>query len=154
MKPIASVLLLPLLIPSMAADPPGFVMWNASELKAYTKKLSPKVNEKKFANEQIALWGNHSAMMVYREGDGEAEVHEKTVDVFIVQEGGGTLVIGGKVAGGRATGPGEIRGDSIQGGEKRKLAPGDVVHIPANLPHQVLLAPGGRITYLIVKVQT
>ena len=152
MRHILSVLFAAALLSVTAAEPPGFVFWKSTDLKSYTEKLAPKVNEKKFANEQIASWGNHSAMMVYRKGDGEAEVHEKTVDVFVVQEGRGTLVIGGKVVGGKQTGPGEIRGASIQGGVNKPLAPGDVVHIPANIAHQVLVAPGAEITYLILKV--
>ena len=103
--------------------------------------------------ERIASYPNHYALMAHREGDGEAELHEKMADLFVVQSGEGTLVVGGTVPGGKTTAPGEIRGPSIQGGEHKKLGPGDVVHIPANVPHQVLVAPGKQFTYFVMKVE-
>ncbi|MCW5981783.1 MAG: hypothetical protein KIT09_27100 [Bryobacteraceae bacterium] len=135
-----------------AADPAGFSFWSGTSLRDYGKKLAPKINEKKVATEQLARYQNHSVMTAYREGDGEAEVHDAVADVFVIQSGEGTLVVGGTVTGGRSTGPGEIRGDGIEGGTKHPLRPGDIANIPAKTPHQVLVAPGKKITYLIVKV--
>jgi mannose-6-phosphate isomerase-like protein (cupin superfamily) len=147
------LLLLVALAPMFAADPAGFVLWKSSDLKSYEKKLTPKMNDKKLATEQLVNFGNHSTMVAHREGDGEAELHEKMADLFVVQSGEGTLVVGGTVPGGKTTAPGEIRGPSIQGGEHKKLGPGDVVHIPANVPHQVLVAPGKQFTYFVMKVE-
>jgi mannose-6-phosphate isomerase-like protein (cupin superfamily) len=152
MKKSATVLFISILMPTIAADPPDFAHWRTSEMRGYSAKLSPKINEQKFAVERLGNYGNHSVIVVHREGNGEAEVHQSLTDIFIVQNGEATLVVGGKVAGGRSTGPGEIRGASIEGGEKKKLGPGDLAHIPANTPHQVLLEPGRQFTYLIVKV--
>ena len=154
MKRIASILLAFGLLPLVAADPAGVGYWSGAELKAYGKKLAPKVNELKVATAQLGKFGKQSAMIAYREASGEAEVHETVADVFIVQAGEATVALGGKVVGGKSTGPGEIRGKSIEGGVVKRLMPGDVVHIPANLPHQVLLAPGAKpFTYMIVKVE-
>ena len=138
--------------PLPAAEPEGFVIWPAAELKSYGKKLAPKMNAGKVASETLSNWGNHVAMIAHREGDGEAELHEKQADVFFVQSGEATLVIGGEVQGGRNTGPGEVRGPSIKGGEKRPLAAGDVAHIPAKVAHQLLIAPGRHFTYFVIKV--
>ena len=135
-----------------AADPEGFVIWPAAELKNYGKKLAPKMNAGKVASETLSNWGNHLAMIAHREGDGEAELHEKQADVFFVQSGEATLVIGGEVQGGRSTAPGELRGPSIKGGGKRPLAAGDVAHIPARVAHQLLIAPGKHFTYFVIKV--
>lgn len=149
-----ATLVLILSLPLVAADPAGVVHWPAAEMKAYGKKLAPKMSEQKVATEQLCKFGKHSAMVAYREASGEAEVHEVVADIFIVEAGEATLVVGGKVLGGKTTGPGEIRGKSIEGGVKKKLLPGDVVNIPANLPHQVLLAPGAKpFTYMIVKIE-
>ncbi len=149
-----TTLVLILSLPLVAADPAGVVHWPAAEMKAYGKKLAPKMTEQKVATEQLGKFGKHSAMVAYREASGEAEVHEAVADIFVVEAGEATLVVGGKVIGGKTTGPGEIRGKSIEGGVKKKLLPGDVVNIPANLPHQVLLAPGAKpFTYMIVKVE-
>lgn len=116
------------------------------------KTLAPKVNAQKLAMQQLGNFGNHSLMVAHRQADGEAELHETQNDIFIVQSGSGTLVVGGKVVNGKTTAPGEVRGTAIEGGEKRALAPGDVAHIPAKIPHQVLVEKGRQITYAIVKV--
>lgn len=137
----------------LAADPAGFNFWSASDLNGMDKKLAPKMDPKvKVATENLAVYGNHLVMMVYREADGEAELHQKQVDVFVVQSGEGELVVGGEMVGGRTTAPGEIRGPSIKGGRKMKLAAGDMAHIPAMVPHQVLVPAGKKINYAIVKV--
>ena len=53
----------------------------------------------------------------------------------------------------RTTAPGEVRGPSVKGGTAQELKAGDVVHIPANTPHQMLVAAGDTVTYFVVKIQ-
>ena len=48
--------------------------------------------------------------------------------------------------------PGEVRGPSIKDGVKKNLSAGDIVHIPAGMPHQFFVEPGKQITYFVVKV--
>ena len=50
--------------------------------------------------------------------------------------------------------PHEVRGTSIEGGETKQLVPGDVVHIPAKVPHQLKIANGKTFTYLVIKVDS
>lgn len=138
----------------VAAEPAGFVHWRAKELKSYSSKLALKMDAKKLAFEPIGKFGNHSVLIAHREGSGEAEVHETQADILIVQEGRATLVYGGQVVAAKTTAPGEIRGPSIQGGARSTLAPGDVVHIPVNVPHQLLIEPGAKFTYVIVKIDS
>ncbi|MEP7308681.1 MAG: hypothetical protein ABJA98_24510 [Acidobacteriota bacterium] len=71
-----------------------------------------------------------------------ALVHPKTVDVWVVLEGGGTLTTGGKVEKGK-----------IVGGESHTLKVGDVEFIPAGLPHGVS-GVNGNITWLNVRWDT
>ena len=56
------------------------------------------------------------------------------------------------MVGGHTTTPGEQRGTSITGGERHKMAPGDVFHIPAKIPHQMLVPK--MLTFEVVKVDT
>ena len=60
---------------------------------------------------------------------------------------------GGEVVDPKPSGPGEIRGSSVKGGALQELKAGDVVHIPAGTPHQMLVASGDTVTYFVVKVQ-
>jgi len=154
MKCFAFVFLLATLVPLRAADPPGVVHLSNDTLKAFQKSLAPKIDAHKVATERLGNFGNHSLMVVHREGDGEAEVHETQADIFIIQTGEATVAVGGSVLEGKTTAPGEIRGRAIQGGERKNLSAGDMVHIPANVPHQVLVAKGKHLTYVIVKIDS
>jgi mannose-6-phosphate isomerase-like protein (cupin superfamily) len=135
-----------------AADPAGFALWKGAELKSYEKKLAPKIDAHKVATESLGNFGNHSFMVAHREGSGQAELHEKQADLFIVQSGEGTLVVGGTVVDPKTTEPNEIRGPSIKDGVSKHLGPGDVVHIPAKTPHQLMVDAGKQITYAVMKV--
>jgi mannose-6-phosphate isomerase-like protein (cupin superfamily) len=139
---------------SSAAEPAGFVVWKNADLKGYSKSLAPKINAGKVATERLATFGNHFAMVAHREGDGEAELHETQADIFVVQSGAATLVVGGEMVDGKTTAPGEVRAPSIKGGERKPLGVGDIVHIPAKVPHQLLLRSGTEFTYFVVKVDT
>ena len=96
--------------------------------------------------------GSYTYMAIRRDRTGEAEVHAAWDDVIVVQEGAATLLAGGRVSGDRETGPGERRGGQIAGGAARALAAGDLAIVPAGVPHQFRVEPGGSITYLVVKV--
>lgn len=137
-----------------AGAPSGFEIWTGTQLKAFSKSLVPKMTPQKVATQQLGNFGNHTFMVAHREGNGEAELHLTQADVFIVQTGDATLVIGGTVVDGKTTQPNEIRGASINGGEKKKLGPGDVVHIPANIAHQLMVDSGKQFTYAIVKIES
>lgn len=86
----------------------------------------------------------------YRDKPGEAEVHEKLLDTFYVTAGGATLVVGGKLEGGKASGLGQVRGGTIVGGTAYHLVRGDVIIIPAGTPHQFTEVPAS-ISYYVVK---
>ncbi|MFB3829713.1 MAG: hypothetical protein ACE15B_23285 [Bryobacteraceae bacterium] len=123
---------------ALTAAPAGFQVFRAADLKAPAK------------TGKVANWGNHSMDLAHREKNGEAELHETQNDIFVVQSGAATLIVGGAVESPRKTAPGEIRGAGIKGGEKHAIAAGDIVHIPANTPHQMLVAK--QVTYAIIKV--
>ena len=85
-----------------------------------------------------------------REGPGVAEVHDWETDVVYVLDGAATLVLGGTVVDPKVTEPGQIRGPAIQGGESRRIAKGDVMVIPAGVPHWFKDVQG-PMTYFVVK---
>jgi mannose-6-phosphate isomerase-like protein (cupin superfamily) len=150
MKNLSIALAIALALPLIAADPAGFGMWSGADVKAAAS--AAKLDEHKVGLARVGSWGNHSLLSIRREGDGEAEVHETQVDVIFVTSGEGTLIVGGTMVGGHPTTPGEIRGTSIQGGVSKKMAPGDVFHIPAKVPHQMLVPKS--LVFEVVKVET
>jgi hypothetical protein len=134
----------------VAADPDGYAQYSSTDLK--TRVDAAKPDDHKVRLDRVANWGNHSLLAIRREGDGEAEVHDTQVDVIFVKSGEGTLILGGTVVEPRTTAPGEIRGKSIKGGVSKKMAAGDVIHIPAKIPHQMLVPKA--LTFEVVKVDT
>lgn len=147
------LLLLACVLPVIASEPAGYKYWSSAELKGLAKTLAPKINAQKVATDKLADFGNHYILAAHREGSGEAEFHETETDIFVVQSGAATLVVGGELHNGKTTAPGEMRAPSIDGGSRQKLAPGDVVHIPPKTAHQVMLDPGAQFTYFVVKVK-
>jgi len=138
--------------PVLAADPPGFALWSAAQLKQRDEALSTKVGADHSARETLADYGDHRFRLLYRDADGLPEQHDRIIDVVIVQSGEGTLLLGGKMINAKASsGAGEYLGTGIEGGERHPLAAGDVVHIPAKIPHSFLVPTGKHITYVLVK---
>ena len=87
----------------------------------------------------------------HRAGPGQVEVHDKETDVFYVVEGEATFVTGGTMVGGKVTKAGQWQGKDIQGGDTHHLTKGDVIVIPAGIPHWFKeVSP--TISYYVVKV--
>lgn len=137
-----------------AADPTGFAIWTGSAVAAAGKGLASKVDAEGFAWYSLADYDNHLLGISHREKDGMAELHETQTDILIVQEGNAKLIVGGTVVNPKQVKPHEIRGTSIQGGETKEIGPGDIIHIPAKVPHQLKIANGTKFTYLVIKVDT
>ncbi len=66
---------------------------------------------------------------------GRPAIHASEIEYFTVVQGSGTLVSGGHMVNPKTVRPGFIDGDSIEGGATSTLAAGDVVMIPAGVPH-------------------
>ena len=87
----------------------------------------------------------------HRMGPGQVEVHDKETDVIYVVEGDATFVTGGTMLGGKMTKAGQWQGTDIQGGQTQRLVKGDVVVVPAGIPHWFKEVPKS-INYYVVKV--
>lgn len=121
------------------------------ERAAYLRKLA-KLGDGS-ASETLREYPQHLAMLSFRSRNGEAEVHAEFADQFYVLAGAATLVTGGRVAGARTVGPGETRGDAIEGGSRQELRAGDVAHVPAGVPHQMLVSSEKTFTCFVLKIQ-
>jgi len=95
---------------------------------------------------------NYRVMTAHRTESGNVEVHRSYTDVFYIVQGSTNIVTGGKVIGEKATNPDEPRGDSIEGGETRRLSAGDTMVIPAGIPHWMKDVEG-NLLYFVVKVK-
>jgi mannose-6-phosphate isomerase-like protein (cupin superfamily) len=123
-----------------AAEPSGYVIW--------PKGLPPEGSPQKIQFE------HHSWSLAHREKSGVVESHVTRTIVMIVQSGEATLVVGTDIVDAKNTSRTEISGTSIRNGMERKVSAGDVINMPAGLPHQFLLEAGKQITYIDVVANT
>ena len=94
---------------------------------------------------------DYTVQGIHRTAPGQAEIHVKETDIFYVTDGEATIVTGGTMVGGRQTAPNQLRGSDVKGGESRHLTKGDVIVIPAGVPHWFKeVSPS--INYLTIKV--
>lgn len=132
-------------------DPPGLGLWRASELEDRSEALGTRIGPDGSARETLADYGpggtSHRFRFIRRDRDGRPEVHDDIIDVVFVQSGAGVLRVGGEMSG-RSNAPGA----AIEGGERYPVAAGDVLHIPAKVPHGYLAPEGGHVTYVLVRV--
>lgn len=138
-------------LPLVAAD--DAAIWSDTELGTAEVDLTKSLNADHYAIRTLGEFGNHNVLMVYREASGPSETHAEWTDFYVVQSGSATLMVGGKLTGSRVDSPGEMRGTGVEGARQVELQAGDVVNIPPGTAHQVVVAPGKPITYLIVKVK-
>ncbi len=127
--------------------PPAILL----ERAAYLKKMARFGNGS--ASETLRGYPQHTAMLSFRSRDGEAEAHLNFADLFIVLAGAATLVTGGTITHPRTVAPGETRGDSIESGIRYELKAGEIVHVPAGTPHQILIVGEKTITCFTMKIQ-
>ena len=137
---------------------------SAAELRAYTDLLAAQAARVPGRQVPGRPLGRDSVLAVFllrRDTSGRPELHEQMADIFVVQSGQAVIVSGGRVEGARLMEPGEWNGGRIvpdsgtgTGAEiiRRPAGPGDVVVIPAGVPHQVEVPPGQSVTYLVLKV--
>jgi hypothetical protein len=147
-----------LALPLLAAQetvPEGFEHWTADSLKQLdlTLKVEAGKNAHHIGMQRLGDFPNDTFMLSRREADGIVEWHETQADIFFVQSGSATLLVGGTMVGGETVEPHEKRNGTIQGGIRRKLSEGDVVRIAPKVPHQILLDGAQNFTYFVVKIK-
>lgn len=130
---------------SMSGDPsPAVSYWDKNKV------------EEAFAKGSVLFDGsggrNYMVHASRREKPGQAEIHTRDADVIYVLQGSAKFVTGGEAIEAKTTGPDELRGTSIKGGETRQIAKGDVVIVPNNVPHQFLEVTNPFL-YYVVKVR-
>lgn len=127
--------------------------WSPADLLERAKHLHQLAEAKGSASETIEKYPHHYTMLAFRNRSGGGELHQNFADLFYVLDGHATLATGGEVVDPKITGPGETLGASVKGGKSQELKAGDVVHIPAGMPHQMQLADGETVTYFVVKIE-
>jgi mannose-6-phosphate isomerase-like protein (cupin superfamily) len=133
--------------------PTEVVHWSFAEVKEFEKKLNQ--DEKTSAQNPVLTITNVTEKETVRRTSfgksGEAEIHGNVTDVFTILTGEAEFVTGGEIENARNTNPGEVRGPSIKGGVTKKVGTGDVIIIPPGTPHQIMVTPGKRVSFMVAK---
>ena len=96
--------------------------------------------------------GNTTVIAVRRAKSGLPESHAALDDVLVGQKGTPvTILLGGTLTGSKEISPGEARGGEITGARRVTFGPGDIIKIPAGLPHQMVVTKG-EFRYLAFKM--
>jgi mannose-6-phosphate isomerase-like protein (cupin superfamily) len=82
---------------------------------------------------------------------GRPAVHPDQAEYATVVDGSGTLVMGGTMVAPTTTRADLVEGDKIEGGTTYPLHPGDVIMVPAGVPHWFGIT-GGRLVLLGTKL--
>jgi uncharacterized protein GlcG (DUF336 family)/mannose-6-phosphate isomerase-like protein (cupin superfamily) len=96
--------------------------------------------------------GDYAIHTSRRDSPGTVEIDEKDSDLIYVVKGSATFITGGTLLDGKTVAENEIRGTKLNGGEAQRLVTGDVIIVPAGVPHwfKEVQAP---FLYYTVKVQ-
>lgn len=125
----------------------------AHELQAQFAQLAPQAKASGSSGSTLASYGRLALKLSVRTTSGGAEIHAHYDDLMIVRQGSATLITGGTIVGARLGSDGETKGTSIQGGKAQTISAGDIVIVPAGLPHQLLISPGTTYCSLVAKVR-
>lgn len=128
------------------STPSHLRLWHTGDFTALDGRLKTQIpSGQNFAITDVDSFGKHKMRFVHLEGNGNAELRENTVVFYIVQDGDGTVVNGGKLLNPtpRPDDPQHSwRGTGIEGGQAYAVKRGDVVKFPNGEAHQILVAPG------------
>lgn len=119
--------------PASAGAPPAEFA-SGAEVRAAAAEMGRTMTGG-FAYRPLVPDGQTVAALEYWKAAGKPAVHPDEVEYAVVIEGAGTLVSGGTMVDAKETRPGLFEGSRIDGGTTRRLGPGDVILVPAGVPH-------------------
>ena len=132
-------------------------VFTAAKLQQQLGSLAAPARQTGSSGATLGDYGSHALKLSLRGASGGAEIHAHFDDVMVITGGSATLVTGGTVIDAQSGADGETKGKGIRGGVRRKIAKGDLVHIPAGTPHQLLIDPGAArgtlFSAIVVKVR-
>ncbi len=102
--------------------------------------------------EPIVQLAPYKAQLEYRPATAPAALHHKDAELFVVLQGTGNILTGGKLVNPKDVNPANQSGTSIEGGDSHTVVKGDVLIVPPNTPHQVIPGGGAPIVVMTMHV--
>jgi mannose-6-phosphate isomerase-like protein (cupin superfamily) len=153
MKLAVFVMIAAVALPLSAQTSGKAEVFSTKDMQAKLAGLAAPLKSSGSGTALLADYKTHSLRLVTRTTSGGAEVHQHLDDVIVVTEGTATLITGGTLVDPHTESEGEIRGSSIRDGQSQTISVGDVVHVPAGIPHQMQVPAGTTYSGLVVKVK-
>ena len=100
----------------------------------------------------IVALAPYKAQLEYRPATAPAALHEKDAELFVVLQGAGNIVTGGKLVDEKRVNAANLSGSSIADGHSQAVVKGDVLIVPNNTPHQVIPTGGAPIVVMTMHV--
>jgi hypothetical protein len=139
--------------PTMVLNGDKALVISSAEIKAQLDALVPQAKPTGSAGPIVVSYGNLGLMESVRTANGVGELHKNFDDLMIVEKGSATLITGGSLVDPKPCVNGEVRGTSVAGGESKKIGVGDVVIVPAGVPHQILIPAGSVYESVVAKIK-
>jgi len=143
--------------PAAKATPPApaqaDVASGAAVRTQVAKMLAEMTADQGFAWRPLVSDGPRVAAIEIWKRPGRPAVHPSEAEYVVVLEGAGTLVSGGTLVEPVTRREGLVEGARIDGGTTRTLGPGDVLLVPAGMPHWFGIT-GDRLVLLGTKMRT
>jgi mannose-6-phosphate isomerase-like protein (cupin superfamily) len=127
------------------------LVFTLSDLQAEFRKLEAK---KLSGNVRLLDGGDaFRVLLMHRIGAKTPETHGYLAEIYVIQEGSGTVVTGGTLVDAKKDGPdgreGDASGSSIRGGVEKTVKAGDVIFVPPGVPHGIV--DGKPLTYMLIQ---
>jgi mannose-6-phosphate isomerase-like protein (cupin superfamily) len=90
-------------------------------------------------------------LLVHRTEPSKPEVHARWDDLVLIRAGTGAIILGDSLVGSTYRAPGERIGGSFVGRYQIVVHPGDIVRIPAAVPHAFVVSSTEALEYLVIK---
>jgi mannose-6-phosphate isomerase-like protein (cupin superfamily) len=131
--------------PAATSSPQEAVYFSHGDMDTVWKELETK----NAINKRVVDAGKYSInIRSIRETDAPL-VHSKSIDIWIMEEGSATAITGGTLINPvKKPNVDDLAGTSIEGGTERTFLPGDILYVPAGVPHAFKNVKGFR-AYLI-----
>ncbi len=122
------------------------IMALIDKAKAERKGDAPMVAE------PVLQLAPYKAQIEYRAAKAPAAVHEKDGELFVVIQGTGDIITGGKLVNEKRMNAANLSGSDIADGQTHHVVKGDVLIVPNNTPHQVIPTGGAPIVVMTMHV--
>ncbi len=131
---------------------PSLFMSEKDILALIDKAKTDRKNDAPLVAEPILQLAPYKAQLEYRPLKAPAALHEKDAELFVVLQGTGDIVTGGKLVDEKRVNAANLSGSDIADGQTHHVVKGDVLLVPNNTPHQVTPTGGAPVVVMTMHV--